>query len=245
MFFSERPLHDLEGAQACDLRAYAAWCRGLLARGVYPPPSQFEAWFPSLAHTTEQIERTVAVRRRGVWGASMSVAPVLTRLEALLREQGGLMASLLPQGGLPAGSTNGAGPAQIAAAGPRAQGHAEEYELLVEAIYEGYLLHYGTPRVVRPPEADLGLLAGDQLYALGLARLVALGDLAAVAELADVITLTALAQGEGQSELALAVWSAGARAVGWGSCEAHSRAKALVHAQDPGALEALRAVAQP
>ena len=60
MFFSERPVHDLEGAQACDLRAHAAWCRGLLARGVYPPPSQFEAWFPSLAHTTEQIERTVA-----------------------------------------------------------------------------------------------------------------------------------------------------------------------------------------
>ena len=46
-------------AQACDLDAYAAWCRELLARGVYPPPSQFEAWFPSLAHTAEQIERTL------------------------------------------------------------------------------------------------------------------------------------------------------------------------------------------
>ncbi len=60
VFFSEHPVHDLEGAQACDLQAHAAWCRGLLARGVYPPPSQFEAWFPSLAHTTEHIERTVA-----------------------------------------------------------------------------------------------------------------------------------------------------------------------------------------
>ncbi len=60
VFFSERPVHDLEGAGACDLQAYAAWCRGLLARGVYPPPSQFEAWFPSLAHDTEHIERTVA-----------------------------------------------------------------------------------------------------------------------------------------------------------------------------------------
>jgi glutamate-1-semialdehyde 2,1-aminomutase len=60
VFFSERPVHDLEGAQACDLQAYAAWCRGLLARGVYPPPSQFEAWFPSLAHAAEQIEHTVA-----------------------------------------------------------------------------------------------------------------------------------------------------------------------------------------
>jgi glutamate-1-semialdehyde 2,1-aminomutase len=46
-------------AQACDLDAHAAWCRELLSRGVYPPPSQFEAWFPSLAHTAEQLERTV------------------------------------------------------------------------------------------------------------------------------------------------------------------------------------------
>jgi glutamate-1-semialdehyde 2,1-aminomutase len=60
VFFSERPVHDLKGAQACDLEAHAAWCRGLLSRGVYPPPSQFEAWFPSLAHTSEHIERTVA-----------------------------------------------------------------------------------------------------------------------------------------------------------------------------------------
>jgi glutamate-1-semialdehyde 2,1-aminomutase len=59
LFFSERPVVDLEGAKGCDLDAYAAWCRALLARGVNPPPSQFEAWFPSLAHTTEQIERTV------------------------------------------------------------------------------------------------------------------------------------------------------------------------------------------
>ena len=60
VFFSASPVTDYAGAQACDLDAYAAWCRGLLARGVYPPASQFEAWFPSLAHTAEQIERTVA-----------------------------------------------------------------------------------------------------------------------------------------------------------------------------------------
>ena len=59
MFFSARPI-DLPGVARCDLAAHAAWCRELLARGVYPPPSQFEAWFPSLAHDAEQIERTVA-----------------------------------------------------------------------------------------------------------------------------------------------------------------------------------------
>ncbi len=60
VFFSERPVSSTSRTRAaCDLDAYAAWCRELLARGVYPPPSQFEAWFPSLAHTPEQIERTV------------------------------------------------------------------------------------------------------------------------------------------------------------------------------------------
>jgi len=60
VFFSEAPVSDLAGAQACDLDAYAAWCRALLSRGVYAPASQFEAWFPSLAHTSEHLEQTIA-----------------------------------------------------------------------------------------------------------------------------------------------------------------------------------------
>jgi glutamate-1-semialdehyde 2,1-aminomutase len=59
LFFSAAPVRDYAGAAACDTEAYAAWCRGLLARGVYPPASQFEAWFPSLAHTSEHVARTV------------------------------------------------------------------------------------------------------------------------------------------------------------------------------------------
>jgi glutamate-1-semialdehyde 2,1-aminomutase len=59
VFFSDRPVRSFEDARDCDLDAYGAWCRELLARGVYPPASQFEAWFPSLAHSAEQIERTL------------------------------------------------------------------------------------------------------------------------------------------------------------------------------------------
>jgi glutamate-1-semialdehyde 2,1-aminomutase len=59
VFFSEEPVRDYAGAAACDLEAYGAWCRAMLARGVYPPPSQFEAWFPSLAHTGEHVTRTL------------------------------------------------------------------------------------------------------------------------------------------------------------------------------------------
>jgi len=61
VFFSSRPVENLKDAQACDSDAHATWCRELLSRGVYPPPSQFEAWFPSLAHSVEQIERTIEV----------------------------------------------------------------------------------------------------------------------------------------------------------------------------------------
>ncbi len=63
VFFSERPVRDYAGAAACDLDAYGAWCRALLARGVYPPPSQFEAWFPSLAHADADIELTLSAAR--------------------------------------------------------------------------------------------------------------------------------------------------------------------------------------
>jgi glutamate-1-semialdehyde 2,1-aminomutase len=59
VFFAPEPPTDYAGAAACDAEAHGAWCRALLARGVYPPPSQFEAWFPSLAHTGDHLTRTV------------------------------------------------------------------------------------------------------------------------------------------------------------------------------------------
>jgi len=165
----------------------------------------------------------------------------LERLRELLRDGGGLMAELLaPVGGNGNGKALPASPAVLASRGPRAAGHREDYELLVEAIYEGYLLHYASPRIVRVAEADVRLLAGDHLYAIGLARLVSLGDTVAVAELADTITLSALAQGAGERALADAVWAAGARAVGWGPSEAHREAKDLMLAGAPEAFEAMR-----
>ena len=57
-FFSAEPVRDFAGASACDLEAYGRFARALLDRGIYPPPSQFEAWFVSLAHDAAAIERT-------------------------------------------------------------------------------------------------------------------------------------------------------------------------------------------
>jgi hypothetical protein len=136
-------------------------------------------------------------------------------------------------------------PAQIAAAGPRANGRRELYEVLVAMVHEGYALHYRAHgAVVRPDDPDLALLLGDQLYALGLARLAELGDLDAVAELADVISLTAQARAAEDAELADAVWEAGATAVGWGAGDAHREAKVLARQGDGGASDALRAAAR-
>jgi glutamate-1-semialdehyde 2,1-aminomutase len=59
VFFAAEPVSDYSGAAACDLDAYGIWCRALLDRGVYPPASQFEAWFPSLAHEREHVAHTL------------------------------------------------------------------------------------------------------------------------------------------------------------------------------------------
>jgi hypothetical protein len=161
----------------------------------------------------------------------------LSRLAATLRTDGGLLAAAVTDAHPDAGELGAR-----AAAGPRANGREDDYALLVEAIVEGYLQHYGTGRVVRPDDPDLALLAGDRLYALGLARLADLGDLDAVAELADVISLAAQAHAEGDAERAAAVWAAGASAVGHGSGDEHEAAKAAARAGSAGAARALRSV---
>ena len=72
VFFSEDPVFNYTHAAECDRAAYGRWCRALLERGVYPPASQFEAWFPSLAHGAAQIEQTVEAAREAfkevTWG---------------------------------------------------------------------------------------------------------------------------------------------------------------------------------
>jgi hypothetical protein len=162
-------------------------------------------------------------------------------LRDALSHEGGAVASVLADP--PGAGLVDPGPAQIGAAGPRPRGRERDYELLLEMILEGYRLHYGEPVVVRPGDPDLALLLGDQLYALGLARLAELGDLDAVAELADVISLAAQAHSAADPGLADAVWEAGAVSVGWGASEAHRAAKSRARTQQPDAGSALRAAA--
>ena len=84
---------------------------------------------------------------------------------------------------------------------------------VLEAVYEGYLMHYGEPRAFTGMDEDLRLLAGDTLFALGLSRLAEAGDLEAVAALSDLISRSAQAHAEGRPEEAEALWEASAQAL--------------------------------
>jgi hypothetical protein len=84
---------------------------------------------------------------------------------------------------------------------------------VLEAVYEGYLMHYGEPRVFGGMDDDMRLLAGDALYALGLSRLAEAGDLEAVAALSDLISRSAQAQADGRPEEADALWEPSAEAL--------------------------------
>jgi hypothetical protein len=131
----------------------------------------------------------------------------------------------------------------LAASGPRAAEAPEEYKVLVEAIREGYLLHYETPRLIEGADDDLRLLAGDYLYALGLERLAARGDLDAVRELADLISISAQVHAENgdrtPGRLAAALWLAATVAVGAGATDEHERAKESLRRAEPDAADQL------
>jgi hypothetical protein len=102
----------------------------------------------------------------------------------------------------------------LAAAGPRAAASPGEYALVVEAVREGYLLHYGEPRLLAGHDADLALLAGDYLYALGIERLASLGDTDAVQHLADLISVCAQLHVEGRDDEVPDRWREAVRAIG-------------------------------
>ena len=113
----------------------------------------------------------------------------------------------------------------------------ERFALAIETIYEGYLTHYGRPRLFEPGDADTRLLLGDYLYAHGLQRMTALSELAAVADLAELISLCAqvrAAGGHGDGE----AWAATAAHLGQNDGLAEARAR-LRDAGDASALAAL------
>ena len=100
----------------------------------------------------------------------------------------------------------------------------ERFALGLESIYEGYLLHYGRPRLFAPADRDTAILLGDYLYAHGLVRIAALGDADVVVALAELLSVCAQLRAEGRPGDG-AAWAATVACLG----------------RDDGALEAARA----
>jgi hypothetical protein len=98
--------------------------------------------------------------------------------------------------------------------GPADGGAPDEYALVMEAVREGYLLHYGESRLLDGHDPDLALLAGDYLYALGLDRLAAMGDTDAVAVLSELIGRCAQLHAEGRGDEVDPLWDEAARRIG-------------------------------
>ncbi|MBK5232172.1 MAG: hypothetical protein JJE13_04220 [Thermoleophilia bacterium] len=128
---------------------------------------------------------------------------------------------------------------ELAAAGPRTARAAAQYSFVVEAVREGYLCHYGKPRVLEGSDSDLELLAGDLFYAIGISGLAALNDPESVGILSDLIRIAAGFRAVGEAARAEALWLAQLLAL---ACGIDPAQKALVEALrrgEPGSLEAL------
>ena len=116
----------------------------------------------------------------------------------------------------------------LVAAGRAGSPDASAYAGVVEAAREGYLLHYGEPRLSAGMDPDLRLLAGDYMYAKGLLRLSALDDAAAVEELSDLISLAAQMHAEVERPATGPVWLACVTAISVGGSAEHREAKAAL-----------------
>jgi len=109
----------------------------------------------------------------------------------------------------------------------------ERYALGLETIYEGYLLHYGRPRLFAPADADTALLLGDYLYAHGLVRIARFEAVDAVADLAALISLCSQIRAEGRGDDGVP-WVATSARLGVGDLE--EARIALRHDRDPAPL---------
>lgn len=125
-----------------------------------------------------------------------------------------LARALHAEGGLLADALRNAAPGDPPADEPLlAEVPPGPYALALAAVREGYRLHYAGGRVVEDPDPDLALLGGDRLYALALAELVAVGDLDAVARLAELIAECACAHADADEARAAAAWEAAVAAI--------------------------------
>ena len=116
------------------------------------------------------------------------------------------------------------------------------FALGIETIYEGYLAHYGIPRLFAPPDDDVALLLGDYLYAHGLVRVASFGDTNAVADLSELISLCSQLRAE-HADGDGALWAASAALLGAGGRLDEARAALRLRGESEALDAAARAAA--
>lgn len=168
----------------------------------------------------------------------MSPFPTLEQLAERVREEGPPLvvaeeatAGEHGRGGSPIG--------ELVAAGPRTGERGAEYAFVVEAVREGYLCHYGSPRVLETVDQDLALLAGDLFYAIGISGLAQLDDLESTGILSDLIRVAADLQAAGRGDLAEVLWLVQLVALSCGKDAEYAVAIRALEAGESNAAEAL------
>jgi hypothetical protein len=144
-----------------------------------------------------------------------------------IAEEAGLESSLWAAALLPEGGRDETPVFSALATGP--------YALGLESIYEGYLLHYGRPRLFAPADSDTAILLGDYLYAHGLVRVATHGEVAVVSDLAELISLCAQLRAE-EREGDGAAWAGTVALLGAGDDRLETARTALRFGGDPGPL---------
>ena len=163
----------------------------------------------------------------------MSPAATLERLTDRVREEG-------PPLAVADGSSFGSPSlGDLVAAGPRTGDRGADYAFVVEAVREGYLCHYGSPRVLEAADQDLALLAGDLFYAIGISGLAQLDDLESTGILSDLIRVAADLQAAGRGDRAEVLWLGQLVALSCGKDAEQTAALKALEAGESNAAEAL------
>lgn len=129
---------------------------------------------------------------------------------------------------------------ELVAAGPRTAAAPATYALVVEAVREGYLCHYGGSRILEGADPDLSLLAGDLFYAIGINGLAALEDPESVGILSDLIRVAAELRAEDETEKAEALWLAQLLALACGTSPDLPPLIAAVERRENASLQGLK-----
>jgi len=129
---------------------------------------------------------------------------------------------------------------ELVAGGPRTAAAPATYALVVEAVREGYLCHYGGSRILTGADPDLSLLAGDLFYAIGINGLAALDDPESVGILSDLIRVAAELRAEDETETAEALWLAQLLALACGNSPDLARLIEAVERRENGSLQGLK-----